>query len=553
MHRRFSDRALLGVKEVVMQQVWTLSRSLGIGIGGLLAAGSFAIGVAPYAMASAGQVTVHRSEAVQIAVVLDHSGILAASGSSARNAVRMAVERQPSIKGFVVQLNDFDGPCHEPGIAANVAAEVVANSANVAVIGHMCSPDEQAALPVYEQAGLVTVSGSATGPLNPAFGPDVFNSVDVPDDTPGESDIWYANAQRLPLDVAWRADYAARFGANPEPFADLYFDAATLVLDEIASASNVVNGDLVIDRAALASAVRTAAGTSPQGMHGATCWVNLDTRGYRVNDPGALDRCGRESGRVVNTSAFSITWDAANPEQIDSLVWRGISLTNTATLSGLPPGCHFAEFFGNSWTVGHYPFMIVGDSSGAWTRAGSSVQIASVSTGCEGSTGIGVNTTYTFFENGPAANSFKVERAFSFGASPADFDFRPYIPRLFPRGTYPEVLHPGASGTTLMTDSISPCEFGCVSADWDGSWFASNDPQTSRGFVLLRESTTPAALWIDMDGASNTTAPSALLLRPAGGFTGTVVETEVLCFFDSTTWPASSRSSLKLPLGCGVR
>lgn len=142
-----------------MQQVSTVPRTLGIGLAGLLMAGSFAIGSAPNALASAGQVTVHRGEAVQIAVVLDHSGILAASGSSARNAVRMAVERQPSIKGFALQLNDFDGPCHEPAIAADVAAQVVANPANIAVIGHMCSPDEHAALPVYEQAGVVTVWG----------------------------------------------------------------------------------------------------------------------------------------------------------------------------------------------------------------------------------------------------------------------------------------------------------------------------------------------------------------------------------------------------------
>jgi len=533
-----------------MQPVSIGVRALRIGFAALFTAGTFAIGAAMPTAASDGQVTVHRGDAIQIAVVLDHSGGLAASGASARNAVQMAVERQPSIKGFAVQLNDFDGPCHEPAIASDVAAQVVANPANVAVIGHMCSPDEHAALPIYEQAGVATVSGSATGLLNPGFGPDVFNSVDVPDDTPGESDMWYAHVQRLPLDVAWQANYAARFGSNPEPFADLYFDAATLVLDEISSASTLVNGDLVIDRAALASAIRTLAGTSPQGLHGVTCWVTLDARGYRVNDPGALDRCGRESGRVVETSAFSITWDAVNPEQIDSLVWRGISLTNTADLVGLPPGCNFAEFFGNSWAIGHYPFMIVGDSSGAWTRIGTSVRIASVSTGCEGSTGIGVETTYTLFENGPAANSFKVQRIFSFGASPADFSFRPYIARLFPRDTYPEVLHPDSSGTTLVTDSISPCEFGCSSANWDGTWFASNDPQTGRGFVVLRESTTPAALWIDMDGASNTTASSAVLLPPPGGFTGAVDETEVLCFYDSTTWPALSRSSLRLPLGC---
>jgi hypothetical protein len=520
------------------------------GLACLFCAAILAVTVAPPVLASGDQVIIHRGDPIQVAVVLDHSGSLSGAGNNARNAVQMALAKHSLIRGFGVQLNDFDGPCANPSVAADIAAQVVANPANVAVIGHMCSPDEHAALPIYQQAGVVTMSGTATGPLNPGFGPDVFNSVDVPDDTPGESNAWYARVQQLPRDLAWQADYAARFGSSPGPFADLYFDAASVILSEIASASTLVNGDLVIDRATLESSVRSLSRSTAQGFNGVTCWIKLDSRGYRVNDPASLDSCAKQSGRTVETSAFSVAWNATDPEQIDSLVWRGASMTGTGTVGGLPAGCHFAEYFGNSWAVNHYPFMLVGDSAGTWDRSGAAVRIMSASTGCEGSIGVGVATTYRFFENGPAANSFIVERTFSFGSTPADFDIRPYVPRLFPRDTYNQVLHPDSSGTALVTDSISPCEFGCDVTNWNGTWFAANDPQTGRGVMLIRRSSSPAALWIDMDGASNTAASSAVLIRPSGGFTGIVVETEVLCFYDSATWPDASRAALFPPAGC---
>src|SRR4029077_2062377 len=121
------------------------------------------------AAASADSVVVQRGSPVQIAVVLDRSGGLSVQGASARNAVQMAVDKHSSIRGFPVKLNDFNGPCNDPEVNSAVAAEVVANVANVAVIGHMCSPDERVALPIYEQAGVVTVSGTANNPSNPTF------------------------------------------------------------------------------------------------------------------------------------------------------------------------------------------------------------------------------------------------------------------------------------------------------------------------------------------------------------------------------------------------
>ena len=269
-----------------------------------LGALTLAMSITPSVEAASGQVVVPNGSPVQIAVVLDHSGGQATAGASARNAIQMAIERHPRIRGFKVQLNDFDGPCGGkvgdlrdiPSLNAAVATAVVQNPQNVAVIGHMCSTGEQAALPTYEQAGVVTLSGSATNPSNPAFGPHVFNSVDVPDDVAGESDAWYATVQTLPSDIRWRMKYQQEFGSPPDQFADLYFDAASLMLDQIAATAEIKGGNLVIDRASLATAVRTVFESEEEGFKGVTCWITLDSRGYRVNEPSSLAECA-EAGR----------------------------------------------------------------------------------------------------------------------------------------------------------------------------------------------------------------------------------------------------------------
>ena len=242
--------------------------------------------------ASGGQVVVPRGSPVEIAVVLDHSGLNAAAGASARNAVQMAVEKHALIRGFRVQLNDYDGPCGNPPANAVAATEVVANSQNVAVIGHMCSSGDAVALPMYETAGLVTLSGSTTNPSLPTVGPNIFNAVIVPDPSSG---AWYAQVQTLPSDIFWRMRYTKEFGSSPLLSADLYYDAASIILDEIAATATVDQGNLVIDRGALARAVRALSDSPAPGFKGVTCWIRLiqepPEEGYRVNDPASLGQC----------------------------------------------------------------------------------------------------------------------------------------------------------------------------------------------------------------------------------------------------------------------
>jgi len=237
-------------------------------------------------------VIVTRGAPLQVAVVLPFTGFLADQGQSAWKAVRLAVEKHPRIRGFLVQLNQFNGPCG-PDDGQNVLAanQVVANRQNVGVIGHFCSPHFSEALPIYEAGTVVTISASATSPFLPSLGPDVFNDIAISDACCPYQDLfdpWYAKVSQLPTDLFWRQQvYQKEFGSPPTSYADLYYDAASLLFDRIAStAALTADGSLVIDRKALAQGVRNTT-----GFDGISCDVTLGTNGYRLDDPVSLAKC----------------------------------------------------------------------------------------------------------------------------------------------------------------------------------------------------------------------------------------------------------------------
>jgi hypothetical protein len=41
-----------------------------------------------------------------------------------------------------------------------------------------------------------------------------------------------------------------------------------------------------------------------------------------------------------------------------------------------------------------------------------------------------------------------------------------------------------------------------------------------------------------------------VLLQPVGGWKARVAETEYLCFYDASSWPAAARAAGKMPKGC---
>jgi len=258
--------------------------------------------------------------------------------------------------------------------------------------------------------------------------------------------------------------------------------------------------------------------------------------------------------RTVKVGNFHIEWSPANPEEVTYLSWNGSgTLVNTWTHPGCPDDL---EFFGNSWvsenegTQSFFFGSLVGwGTTGTWTsQISTEVSIDSISSGCPGSADIPTNTQYQFYADGLRANLMKVQRTFDFGPDPSyAHDVRPLIPRLYPANGFTQVLHPDASGEALATGITAGCGFGCMVADWDGTWFAIHNPTTGLGMIVQHvPSTYSVALWVDEDGGSFSNASSVLLLQPPGGFTGLVAETEYLCFYDSSLWTPG----LTLPPGC---
>jgi len=158
------------------------------------------------------------------------------------------------------------------------------------VLGQICSPGFAQALPIYENAGLVTLTGSATNDSLPSAAHTVFDRTTVNDD---KVDAWYAVISQLPSDLAWQQAYTARFGTAPSEYADLYYDAANLLIGDLERTSRIDgSNNLIIDRAALAHAVRTT--TDYQGV---SCTITLDpATGDRLDDPAALSRCAGVTG-----------------------------------------------------------------------------------------------------------------------------------------------------------------------------------------------------------------------------------------------------------------
>src|SRR5262249_54708578 len=194
--------------------------SLALALGGSTAS-AVAMPVRPSDFAP---VVVPRGQPVQIAFADSLTGSTALYGPSLEHAVQMAVESHPTIHGVPIQVNVVDAPCGDPAADVAAAEAIAANAQNVAVLGQVCSAGFDQALQVYEAAGLVTISGSATNDALPAYGPNVFDRTAVDDGDGFEA--WYATVSQLPADVARRKAYTVEFGPAPSPFADRYYAAA---------------------------------------------------------------------------------------------------------------------------------------------------------------------------------------------------------------------------------------------------------------------------------------------------------------------------------------
>ena len=102
---------------------------------------------------------------VRIGVASSLTGDIASHGIPTYNATVLAAEfmnKQGGVLGMPVVVIAQDDQC-KPELAINAATKLISEGVN-GVIGHICSGATKAALPVYNNAKLVTVSPAATAP-----------------------------------------------------------------------------------------------------------------------------------------------------------------------------------------------------------------------------------------------------------------------------------------------------------------------------------------------------------------------------------------------------
>jgi branched-chain amino acid transport system substrate-binding protein len=104
---------------------------------------------------------------IVIGVSMPLTGPDEAEGTEDRDAVIVGVERwkksnASQIEGHEIEVRAEDDGCTEADITVQAAERLLRTRGLVGVIGPGCSAGAQAAIPIYAQAGIVVISGSAT-------------------------------------------------------------------------------------------------------------------------------------------------------------------------------------------------------------------------------------------------------------------------------------------------------------------------------------------------------------------------------------------------------
>jgi hypothetical protein len=188
--------------------------------------------------------------------------------------VQMAIDDYGNIHGFDVAVNEFPDCGLDGGpVLANA---IIAEEQNVGLIGPFCSSSTVEAAPILEINQVVMISYSNTMIDLYNHGPSIFNRTVLPDP---QFEPWDLKVQDLTTVIDWKEQVAALLGHTPDNFMAYAYDATILLLTRIDSVSTVnVDGDLEIDRAELAQAVRLT-----DGFTGITGDLTLNSFGDRLD------------------------------------------------------------------------------------------------------------------------------------------------------------------------------------------------------------------------------------------------------------------------------
>ncbi|BCR03780.1 branched chain amino acid ABC transporter substrate-binding protein [Desulfuromonas versatilis] len=165
------------------------------------------------------------ADTLKIGVAGPHTGDLAPYGIPTKEAAEMVAadfNAKGGVLGKQVELVSLDDQC-KPEIATNVATKLVSEGVKV-VIGHVCSGATKAALGIYQEAGVITVSPSATNPpLTQSGEYKNFYRTIAPDDMQGKLAATFATdklgAKKIAI-IHDKGDYGKGFADFAQQFVE---------------------------------------------------------------------------------------------------------------------------------------------------------------------------------------------------------------------------------------------------------------------------------------------------------------------------------------------
>lgn len=138
--------------------------------------------------------TKHESGSIKVGVAGAHSGDLASYGLPTVKAAELVVKdinAKGGILGRKVELLVEDDVC-KPEVATNIASKLLSQDVHV-ILGHICSGATKAALGIYKESKIITMSPSATNPPLTQSGdyPNFFRTI-ASDDAQAKLEVDFA-------------------------------------------------------------------------------------------------------------------------------------------------------------------------------------------------------------------------------------------------------------------------------------------------------------------------------------------------------------------------
>jgi ABC-type branched-subunit amino acid transport system substrate-binding protein len=235
---------------------------------------------------SGGAVVLQQGENALIAVQGPVTGQFSEYYPHLWNTVEMAIlENIPPLlsNSLAYDRVQIDDRCTEESAGANAAEQLLTDHPDVlGVIGPFCSGAARGSLPVYNQNGMLSISGSSTREdVTAHYGGSYFNRTVLNEAQMSQSGVSEAWIDSIADVQDFYARYERQYGPLPEdirPLMAYTYDAVQLLLhaaEQVAIQNN--DGSITIKRSELAEAVRQM-----EGFTGITGEIEFDQDGDRV-------------------------------------------------------------------------------------------------------------------------------------------------------------------------------------------------------------------------------------------------------------------------------